>query len=41
MHENQPGPLTPRSVDELESDTAWTVTRHLPGGRWSTAARSA
>jgi hypothetical protein len=39
VHENQPA-SPPRSVDELERDTAWTVTRNLPGGRWSTAERT-
>lgn len=30
---------TPRSVDELALDGAWTVTRNAPGGPWSTAER--
>jgi hypothetical protein len=41
MHEDQAGPehAGPRSVAELERDTAWRVLRSGPGGPWRTAER--
>ena len=36
MHEDQ---ADPRSVDELERDTAWRVLRSGSGGAWLTAER--
>ncbi|MGH3877461.1 MAG: hypothetical protein ACRDSK_10555 [Actinophytocola sp.] len=46
MHEDRAEPgrgthvsATPRSVDELERDAAWQVTRSVPAGDWITAER--
>ena len=46
MHEDRAEPgrgtrtsAAPRSVDELEQDATWQVTRSAPAGHWITAER--
>ncbi|WP_410567274.1 hypothetical protein [Amycolatopsis sp. cmx-4-61] len=39
MVDEQPDSRAPRSVAELASDPAWTVTRTGTSGRWLTAER--
>ncbi|MEV4150979.1 hypothetical protein AB0J40_45510 [Amycolatopsis sp. NPDC049691] len=39
MHEEQPVELIPRSVNELGTDPAWTITRTGTTGQWLTAER--